>query len=84
MTTRPPELADFSLTGGKLPNGTRGLVIAPSDTLSDATAGRLNWLSGVCKIPYFDEGRILDVARSICGAPAASGRKGTGVRSRKR
>jgi hypothetical protein len=65
LTTRPPELGDFSLTGGQASSGIKGLVIGPADSLAAATVSSLNWLSGVCQIPYFDEGRILDVARSI-------------------
>jgi hypothetical protein len=84
MTTRPPELSDFSLAGGKTLSGLSGLIIAPSDTLATATAANLNWLAGVCKIPYFDEGRILDVARSICGNRAATTPRDASPRSRKR
>jgi hypothetical protein len=84
LSTRPPELGDFSLTGGNLAVGTGGFVIAPADTLSAATTTSLNWLSGVCRIPYFDEGRILDVARSICGPPAAARPRAADRRSRKR
>jgi hypothetical protein len=72
LTTRPPELVDFSLTGGNLQSGINGLVIAPADKLADSTVTSLNWLAGVCKIPYFDEGKILDVARSICEPSVAS------------
>lgn len=67
LTTRPPELGDFHLTGRRLSGTERGIVIGPADMLAAQTTAELNWLSGVSSISYFDEGQMKAVAREIVG-----------------
>jgi hypothetical protein len=65
ITTRAPELPDFHVTetGCRFPQGTIGVVIGHRDLLEPDARLQLTWLSGVCKLWFVDEGRMLLAAR---------------------
>ena len=65
LIPRPPELRDFHCTSGHTSGASPALVIGPATGGTLASGKSLEWLSNVSSIKLADEGRILEIARSI-------------------
>jgi len=64
ITTRAPELPDFHVThtGSRFPAGLVGVVVGHRDLLEPEALQRFDWLSGVCKLVFVDEGQMVAAA----------------------
>jgi hypothetical protein len=67
ITTRPPELPDFHVTytGAAHPPNTVGVVVGHRALLEPESRRRLEWLSGVCKLVFVDEGQMVAASERI-------------------
>ena len=62
---RAPTLPDFHRADVDRDPGTAAVVVGPAAYVTSSRQAQTDWLSQVSKIPYFDEGQVLNLARQI-------------------
>jgi hypothetical protein len=66
LAIRPPDLADFHLTHCGCPDQPKcGIVIGLSKYMATERKSRMDWLSQVCQVRFFDEGQLTHIAKDI-------------------
>jgi len=65
LASRPPELPDFHLSHLACPTPQNTVIIGLSKYMAIGRKTRIDWLSNVCNVRYFDEGQMSHIADDI-------------------